>query len=174
MFIPLSFQYPDWLHETQVCVNDGLDPEFMLLIQRDNYLYRSKEECCTEHFWWRITQCMANEHPMWFKNGETCDQKVEFEDWESRFTPTDWGTSDMFETLEDCCIAKFWYDIDGCLDNSPREITFTFTIDISEFNDPSHCQDADVSTDYRMRVCVVLYCLHVHSIFHCFLIEDYW
>lgn len=88
---------------------------------------------------------MANEHPMWFKSGEKCDQKVEFEDWESRFTPADWGTSDLFETLEDCCIAKLWYDIDGCLDNSPREMTFTFTIDISEFNDPSHCQDADIT-----------------------------
>ena len=51
-----SLYYPDWIHETQVCVNDGADPSFMKRLQRDNYLYRSKEECCQNHFWWRITQ----------------------------------------------------------------------------------------------------------------------
>lgn len=41
-----SLYYPDWINESQVCKNDGADPEYMLQIQRDNYLYRSKEECC--------------------------------------------------------------------------------------------------------------------------------
>lgn len=82
---------------------------------------------------------------MWYKNGDKCDQKIQFEDWESKYTPADWATSDLFETLDDCCVAKFWYGIDDCIGNSPREMTFQFTIDISELNDPAHCQDADVS-----------------------------
>lgn len=48
-----SWYYPDWIYNTQVCVNDYLEPEYMLTHQRDNYLYRSKLECCETHFWWR-------------------------------------------------------------------------------------------------------------------------
>ena len=29
-----------------VCKNDYLEPEYMLEVQRENYLYLSKEECC--------------------------------------------------------------------------------------------------------------------------------
>ena len=38
--------YPDWENVEQICVNDGATPEYMNKIQRDNYLYTSKEECC--------------------------------------------------------------------------------------------------------------------------------
>ena len=41
-----SLYYPDWINDSQVCLNDGEDPEYMLKVQRENYLYRSKEECC--------------------------------------------------------------------------------------------------------------------------------
>ena len=57
----IAMYYPDWIHETQVCTNDALEPTFMLRIQADNYIYNSKEECCQMHFWWRIAQCMDNE-----------------------------------------------------------------------------------------------------------------
>ena len=46
MFVPLPRT-----SDSEVCVNDGLDPVYMKRLQRDNYLYRSKEECCQNHFW---------------------------------------------------------------------------------------------------------------------------
>ena len=45
-----SLYYPDWINDSQVCLNDGADPEYMLQVQRENYLYRSKEECCEVSF----------------------------------------------------------------------------------------------------------------------------
>lgn len=42
--------YPDWTNDIQVCTNDGFDPAW-LEIQEKNYLYRNKEECCKNHFW---------------------------------------------------------------------------------------------------------------------------
>ena len=47
--------YPDWTNDVQVCTNDGFDPAW-LEIQKVNYLYSSKEACCKQHFWWRMTQ----------------------------------------------------------------------------------------------------------------------
>lgn len=46
-----AWYYPDWINDEQVCKNDYLEPEYMLEVQRKNYLYRSKEECCGNHFW---------------------------------------------------------------------------------------------------------------------------
>lgn len=112
-------------------------------VQKDNYLYRSKEECCQNHFWWRIQQCMGNQKPMYYSNGSFCDQKVFFEDWESKFTPGTWSSSDQFETLQQCCAAKFYWDIQGCVDASPKELTFTFTFTVDNIIEPTNCQDAD-------------------------------
>jgi hypothetical protein len=139
-----SLYYPDWINDSQVCLNDGADPEYMLQVQRENYLYRSKEECCENHFWWRIQQCMGNDISMYYSNGSYCDQKVTFEDWESKFTPGTWESSDLFETLKECCVAKFWYDIEGCIDASPKELTFSFNIDVMNIIVPIYCQDADI------------------------------
>lgn len=58
--------YPDWINDNQVCTNDGFDPEW-LEIQRVNYLYKNKRDCCENHFWWRITQCMQNEEFKFYK-----------------------------------------------------------------------------------------------------------
>ena len=41
-----ALYYPDWVHDSQVCINDGATPKYMNQLMRDNYLYRSKEECC--------------------------------------------------------------------------------------------------------------------------------
>lgn len=71
-----NLYYPDWLNENQVCVNDGADPSFMKEVQRLNYLYLSKEDCCQNHFWWRVQQCMGNDKPMYYSNGSHCDSKV--------------------------------------------------------------------------------------------------
>lgn len=125
-------------------MNDGADPEYMMQVQKDNYLYHSKEECCQNHFWWRVQQCMGNQKPMYYKNGEICDQKVYFEDWESKYTPGSWSSSDQFETLQECCVVKFWYDVEGCMAASPKELTFTFTITIKNIIEPTNCQDADI------------------------------
>jgi len=139
-----AWYYPDFTYESNVCLNDYLEPEYMLQHQRDNYLYRSKEECCQNHFWWRITQCMGNEHPMYFSDGEKCDQKVYFDNHEAKFTPGDWLSADLFENLEECCKAKFWWDVPSCMSNSPKELKVYFTVSISQLNEPAFCQDADI------------------------------
>jgi hypothetical protein len=135
--------YPDWINESQVCLNDGLDPEYMMQVQKENYLYDSKEDCCRNHFWWRIQQCMGNEKPMYYSNGSFCDQKVYFEDWESKFSPGSWSSSDLFDTLKECCAAKFYWDIPGCVAASPKELTFTFSFTLNNLIIPLTCQDAD-------------------------------
>ena len=60
--------YPDWTNDIQICTNDGFDPTW-LEIQKVNYLYKNKEACCLQHFWWRMTQCMANEEYKFYRNG---------------------------------------------------------------------------------------------------------
>jgi len=139
-----AWYYPDWINDNQVCKNDFAEPEYMLEVQRKNYLYRSKELCCENHFWWRITQCMANEHPLYYSDGEKCDQKVFFEFHEAKFTPADWSSSDLFETLQQCCVHKFWWDKQACMEKSPRELKYYFSVNISNLNEPEFCQDADI------------------------------
>ena len=139
-----SLYYPDWENEEQICVNDGADPTYMKKIQRDNYLYRSKEECCETHFWWRVAQCMQNEHPLYVSDGEKCDQTVNLDQWEVKYTPQVWDSSDLFETLEECCNAKFWWDVPGCIAASPKEIVFTVTFEARKLIEPTTCQDADI------------------------------
>lgn len=116
----------------------------MLEVQRKNYLYHSKELCCQNHFWWRITQCMQNEHPLYISTGEMCEQKVFFEFHESKFTPGEWDASDLFESLEDCCRNKFWWDKEGCMAASPRELKLYFRMNVEQLNEPEFCQDADI------------------------------
>ena len=80
-----------------------------------------------------------------FTNTEvfTYKSQVNFEDWESKFTPGSWDSSEQFDTLNECCVAKFWYDIVGCIAASPKELTFSFTINIENVVTPLYCQDAD-------------------------------
>jgi hypothetical protein len=138
-----SLYYPDWENAEQICVNDGADPEFMKRLQRDQYLYESKEECCETHFWWRVAQCMQNEHNLYYSNGSHCTQKVNLEQWEVKYTPAEWSTSDKFETLEECCNAKFWWDVNACMSQSPQNIVYDFTFQVTQLLEPENCQDAD-------------------------------
>lgn len=80
---------------------------------------------------------------MYYSNGEFCDQKSEFEDWESKYTPADWDSSDLFDTMEECCAAKFWWNIEDCKANSPKEFTFEVSFDLCGLVEPQICQDAD-------------------------------
>jgi hypothetical protein len=85
-----------------------------------------------------------------------------------------WSSSDQFETLRECkfkysitltsqldiasfsyttfihfssgCVAKFWYDVEGCINSSPKELTFTFTFTVDNIIEPTNCQDADIQS----------------------------
>ena len=81
---------------------------------------------------------------MYFSDGEKCDQKVYFDNHEAKFTPGDWLSADLFETLEECCAAKFWWDTPSCISNSPKELKIYFTVSIARLIDPAFCQDADI------------------------------
>lgn len=87
---------------------------------------------------------MANEHPVYISDGEKCEQKTFLEFHESKFTPGTWDSADLYETLEECCIAKFWWDKQSCLSNSPRELKYYFAMNIQHLNEPEFCQDADI------------------------------
>ena len=127
---------------SQVCTNDGFDPAW-LEIQEVNYLYKNKEDCCKNHFWWRMTQCMANEEFHFYKNGDICDTKIYFEDWEDN-SPADWIDSKHFDTVEECCANAFFYDYENCLSRSPIMFKFDFCVDIQGLVDPPDCQSADI------------------------------
>ena len=137
--------YPDWTWDIQVCTNDGFDPEWMTTNNEGEqiYLYRNKEECCKNHFWWRMTQCMANEEYKFYRNGEICDSKIHFEDWESN-SPADWTDTKLFDTLDECCANLFYYDYSGCMSRSPVMFKFEFCLDIGSLLPPIDCQTADI------------------------------
>jgi len=134
--------YPDWTNDIQVCTNDGFDPSW-LEIQEDNYLYRNKEDCCKTHFWWRMTQCMANEEFKFYQNGEICDTKIFFEDWEDN-SPSEWTDTTQFNSLTECCANEFYYDYDGCVSRSPVMFKFEFCVEVQGLVDPPDCQSADI------------------------------
>jgi len=147
-----DWYYPDWVFDSQVCLNDYLEPEYMVQYQKDNYLYRSKLECCQEHFWWREAQCMQNEHPLWYSTGEACDQKVFLDFHEVKYTPGDWSSSDLFDTVEQCCVNKHWWNKEECLNNSPREMSLSFSVDFINLLEPEICQDADIISNALVKV----------------------
>jgi len=139
----VEWYYPDWSHDKEICINNA-NPEWIRIVQYDNYLYKSKEECCHKHFWWRITQCMSNEHSMYFSNGEKCEQKVYFDDHDAKFTPQKWDASKLFFTMEDCCANTHWWNMTGCMAGSPLQYRFVFRLDIFELKDPEFCQMANL------------------------------
>ena len=81
---------------------------------------------------------------MYMSNGQICEQKTFLEYHESKFTPGDWDASDLYETLEECCVAKFSWDRHSCLAASPRELKYYFTMNVETLNEPEFCQDADI------------------------------
>lgn len=91
----------------------------------------------------RITQCMSNDHLMYYSDSTKCDIKVEFEDWESKFTPGGWRSSGLYDNLEECCGAHFWWDIETCTSASPYAASFTFSFKVSDLKAPASCQEAD-------------------------------
>ena len=87
---------------------------------------------------------MGNSKNMYRSNGSYCEIKADLEDWHTKYTPDHrWDDSDLFFTLKECCVAKHWYDIEGCIEASPKEINFSFSIEIGHIVEPGSCQDAD-------------------------------
>jgi hypothetical protein len=133
--------YPEWTYDIQVCTNDGFDPDWMSQNEGRIYLYRNKEECCQNHFWWRMTQCMANEQYKFYRNGEMCDVKIDFDFWQGEAT---WDKSTLFDTKDECCANLFYYDFSGCMERSPVDFKFDFCLDLASLVPPMDCQTADI------------------------------
>ena len=138
----LGLFYPDWTNDVQMCTNEGYDPAWMEM-QSVNYLYKNKEECCEDFFWWRMTQCVGNEEFRFHSNGEHCETKIYFEDWEHN-SPATWTDTTLFDTLEECCANLFFADYDGCIQRSPIMFKFEFCMDVQGLADPIDCQTADL------------------------------
>jgi len=88
-------------------------------------------------------QCTANEEYKFYRNGEMCDSKLEFEDWEMN-SPADWTDTKLFDTLDECCANLFSYDYSGCMERSPVMFKFDFCFDIGSLLPPIDCQTADI------------------------------
>lgn len=80
---------------------------------------------------------------MYYSTGSHCELKVDFEDWEDKYSPGDWSSANLFETLLECCNAKFWYDVPKCLADSPKDLVFFFSFGLQGLVEPATCQDAD-------------------------------
>ena len=78
------FFVPDFSDSVNLCLDNG---EVSNNADSGVYEHHSKKECCETHFWWRITQCMGNNHIMYISDSVKCDIKYEFDNWESKFTP---------------------------------------------------------------------------------------
>ena len=78
---------------------------------------------------------------MYYSDGTRCQSKSNFEDHE--LNSMEWTYTTLFETALECCRERFWWDIDGCIEGSPKEIKFTFSIDIDGVSEPTNCQDTD-------------------------------
>jgi hypothetical protein len=141
-----EWYYPNWDPEKEICVNDE-NPDWILDVQYENYSYKSKEECCHEHFWWRITQCMENQHSMYYNDGDNCQQRVYFDNHESKFTPGYWDHTILYFSMEECCVNTHWWDMPGCMAGSPLQYSFTFRIKIDELKDPEFCQQANLQAN---------------------------
>ena len=86
---------------------------------------------------------MANEEYKFYRNGEICDSKIEFEDWESN-SPAEWTDTKLFDTLDECCANLFSYDYSGCMGRSPVMFKFEFCFDVGSLLPPIDCQTADI------------------------------
>ena len=86
---------------------------------------------------------MANEEYKFYRNGEICDSKIEFEDWESN-SPAEWTDTKLFDTLDECCSNLFSYDYSGCMGRSPVMFKFEFCFDVGSLLPPIDCQTADI------------------------------
>ena len=89
---------------------------------------------------------MGNQKPMYYSNGSFCDKKVNFEDWESKYSPGTWESSSLFETIQECCVTNFYYDIEGCMADSPKSLSFSFSLTLNNMIEPTNCQDADTQS----------------------------
>ena len=41
---------------------------------------------------------MANEHPLYYSDGDKCDQYIFFKYHKAKFAPSNWASSDMFKS----------------------------------------------------------------------------
>ena len=86
---------------------------------------------------------MANEEYKFFRNGELCDTKIDFEDWELN-SPADWTDTTLFDTVDECCANLFPYDYSGCMERSPVLFKFEFCFEVGTLLPPIDCQTADI------------------------------
>jgi hypothetical protein len=105
------------------------------------YLYRNKEECCENHFWWCMTQCMANKQYKFYRNGKMCDVMIDVKSWQGKATLPD---STLLNTKDECCANLFSYNFSGCMARSPTEFKFDFSLDLADLVPPIDCQTADI------------------------------
>jgi len=126
--------YPDWMFNSQVCINDGAAPEYMKTIQAMNYIYKDKQECCETHFSWRVRQCMGNDSPVYYRDGPTSTCK-------KGETRDDYDVA--FDTLKECCENQVYWDVYGCMQSSPKVLEFEYSLDFEELVEPLSCQEAD-------------------------------
>lgn len=84
---------------------------------------------------------MANEEYKFYRNGEMCDVKIDFDFWQGEAT---WDRTTLFDTKDECCANLFYYDFSGCMERSPVDFKFDFCLDLATLVPPMDCQTADI------------------------------
>jgi hypothetical protein len=111
--------YPDWEGENNACLNDGNEP-FYMLHNPSNFMYSTKEACCTQHYDWNIAEynsgsVTGNSNGQWYPDWETGDCKNDGE------VPKYMTRNKYFwlhDGQEGCCKTYFNYKLDDCTGTS--------------------------------------------------------
>lgn len=90
-----------------------------------------------------LLSTVSNEEYKFYRNGEMCDTKIDFEDWELN-SPAEWTQTTLFDTKDECCSNLFPYDYSGCMDRSPVIFKFEFCLEVGSLLPPIDCQTADI------------------------------
>jgi hypothetical protein len=106
--ITVHIRYPDFVELQNGCLNNGLEAPYMKQAP-ESYLFSSKAECCDAWFSYdEFCKTSSSNAMKFFPNFSVgmCDRKQEkeFESWER----------ERYDSLEECCSAKFAYSYDTC------------------------------------------------------------
>jgi hypothetical protein len=118
-----AYWYPDWEGNNDGCVRDGDEPIYMTE-NPTQYLFKTKAECCTEHYSWNQATCMGGAsaassasgnkyYADWTSGDETCKNDGKAPDYMVANSAT-W----LYTDKAACCSRFFGYKLSDCMGTS--------------------------------------------------------
>lgn len=115
--------YPDFDNQAHICRNDGAQPLYMDQ-SPDWWMHKSLTECCTTNYSWNYENCIKSDpnapvvpnpatngkwFPDWLGSAQECKNDGTQPPYMTK-NPTMW----MYNTLDECCKARYNYKYDDC------------------------------------------------------------